>query len=48
MRFENKTQLTSFIDGATRQFSAEQLEWLEWAFREKLKVTGFLVAAKSP
>jgi hypothetical protein len=48
VRFENAAQLTSFVQGAVRQFSAEQLEWLGWAFREKLKTPAILVAAKSP
>jgi hypothetical protein len=48
VRFENKALLTSFVKGAVRQFSAEQLEWMEWAFREKLKVTESLVASKNP
>jgi hypothetical protein len=48
VRFENAGQLTSFVQGAVRQFSAEQLEWLGWAFREKLKTPTILVAAKSP
>jgi len=48
VRFENKAQLTAFVKGAVRQFSAEQLEWMEWAFREKLKVTESPVAAQLP
>lgn len=48
VRFEDKAQLVSFVKGAVRQFSTEQLEWMEWAFREKLKVTESLVASKSP
>jgi hypothetical protein len=43
VRFENTAQLTSFIRGAVRQFSTEQIEWLDWAFREKLNVAGPLV-----
>jgi len=48
VRFENTAQLTSFVKGAVRQFSAEQIQWLNWAFREKLKATATLVAAKNP
>lgn len=48
VRFENKAQLTTFVKGAVRQFSTEQLDWLDWTFREKLKVTESLVAAKRP
>lgn len=46
VRFENPAQLTAFVQGALRQFSAEQLEWMDWAFREKLNVREPLVAAK--
>lgn len=47
VRFENPAQLASFVKGAVRQLSAEQIEWLNWAFREKLKSPEILVAAKS-
>jgi hypothetical protein len=46
VRFENTSQLTSFVRGAVRQFSTEQLEWMDWAFREKLKVAEPLVAVQ--
>ena len=48
VRFDSATQLTSFVKGAERQFSTKQLEWLSWAFREKLKTPETLVAAKKP
>jgi hypothetical protein len=48
VRFENKAQLATFVKGAVRQFSTEQFDWMEWAFREKLNVAESLVAAKTP
>jgi hypothetical protein len=48
VRFENAVQMAAFVTGAARQFSTEQREWLNWAFREKLKVAEPLVDAKSP
>lgn len=39
VRFENPAQLTSFVRGAARQFSAEQIAWMDWVLREKLKAT---------
>ncbi len=48
VRFEDKSQLAAFVQGAVRQFSTEQLEWLDWAFREKLKVAEPLVVAQRP
>jgi hypothetical protein len=48
VRFENTAQLTSFVKGAVRQFSTEQIEWLGWAFREKLNAAEPLVATKNP
>lgn len=48
VRFEDKAQLTAFVQGASRQFSTKQLEWLQWAFREKLNVTEPLLVAQRP
>lgn len=48
VRFENTSQLTSFVQGASRQFSTEQLEWLDWAFRKKLNVAEPLLVAQRP
>jgi hypothetical protein len=48
VRFENTAQLTSFVRGVVRQLSAEQIEWLNWAFQEKLKTPETLIAAKTP
>jgi hypothetical protein len=48
VRFENAAQMAAFVRGALRQFSTEQIEWLRWAFREKLKVSEPLVDARNP
>jgi hypothetical protein len=48
VRFENAGQMASFVRGALQQFSTEQLEWLRWVFREKLKVAEPLFDAKGP
>lgn len=47
VRFESATQLTSFFKGAVRQFSAEQIEWMNWVLREKLKGSEQPVIAKN-
>jgi hypothetical protein len=47
VRFDNPTLLSSFVKGAARQFSAEQLEWMNWVLREKLKTSGQPVIAKN-
>lgn len=47
VRFENPRVLATFVAGARRQFSAEQLEWMSWVFREKLKVSEPLLTAAS-
>jgi hypothetical protein len=48
VQFDNTAQLTAFIKGAVRQFSTEQMEWMDWAFREKLKVNEPLMVAQRP
>jgi hypothetical protein len=48
VRFESAEQMAAFVKGAQRQFSMQQREWLNWVFRERLKVAEPLVDAKSP
>lgn len=47
VRFENTRLWSSFVKGAARQFSAEQIEWMDWVLREKLKGANQAVIAKN-
>lgn len=47
VRFENPQLLTTFVRGALRQFSTEQVEWMDWVLREKLKATDQPITAKT-
>lgn len=47
VRFENARMWSVFVKGAARQFSAEQIEWLDRVLREKLKGTEGSLIAKS-
>ena len=47
VRFENVRMLSSFVKGASRQFSAEQIEWMDWVLREKLHGQAPSLIAKS-
>jgi len=47
VRFENARLWSSFVKAAQRQFSAEQIEWMDWVLREKLKETAQPLIAKN-
>jgi hypothetical protein len=40
VRFDNAQLLTSFVRSQARQLSDDQLKWLDWLLREKLKAPG--------
>ena len=47
VRFENARMWSSFVKGAAGQFSAEQIEWMNWVLREKLNGSEQSMIAKS-
>jgi hypothetical protein len=47
VRFENVRTLVSFVRGASRQFSMEQIDWMNWLLREKLRFTEEPLIAQS-
>jgi hypothetical protein len=47
VRFENARLWSSFVKGEARQFSAEQIEWMDWVLRKRLKEAEQSVIAKN-
>lgn len=47
VRFENARLWSAFVKGAARQFSAEQIEWMDWVLREKLNGAAQPLIAKN-